>query len=390
MNGLMLPTGSKPPLTGDTATSDRGLATSPSAQVKPEIGFGAAAPGQPSPSAHPAPHRKLSASPPHSGRIVSGGGAGAGARSAASLAFIPRTFRSSAGIRKPLSRCSEFELADMLDRNERILSTPLPTVPAQEPATPAAHARREAQSRARERLRKETDDIRRELLAKRGVRQIQEDMSQWHVDGRAAGAMSKEALAAAMGKLSVRADRPSASSDLACSSSSNDGGHVACNDSLAWQRDTVGVKKRLAEEVPTFHGLRLQETLALESAALVAEMDRERRAEEVRSTNGRERTVANSLPAGPAHRLGRKSVSSASNTFRRGSGSPIFSGGVGIKAEEGSDEEVGDNDGDDDDAEEQRRTVSPSDFFEDGDGDGAGGEGEGELYEEMVFEDEFE
>ncbi|KAN0061971.1 hypothetical protein ACQY0O_005966 [Thecaphora frezii] len=411
MNGLMLPTGSKPPTTGDTGAHlgvpGRSASTSPGTAASVLL----ATTHLPSPQAC-----RMSVSPPK-----------ASAKSAASLAFIPRTSRTSTVVRKPLSRCSEFELADMLDRNQRILATPLPSL---EPHLSPSSAARTPPTRARERLRRETDDIRRELLAKRGLRQIRDDMSRWQIDDakasdpRSASPTSKEALAEAMQRLSVQASAPSGSA-----SARSIEGQRSLSDSLAWQRDTLAVKRRLAQETQNaIPGSRVQQlsyeqSLALQSAALVAERERERRAEEaaaaasVGASASRDRTH-NGLPAGPAHRLGRKSISSGSNAVRKGAGSPPSGGagrfgpcpGFGVAARRSShtnaaptcfdqdelatvaaataESDYDPNDDDEEDVDEHRLPVSPSDNYE-ADDDPDAFRCAGDM-DDMAFDNEFD
>lgn len=79
-------------------------------------------------------------------------------RSATAAAFIPRTSRNSAGVRKPLSRCTEGELSNMLDRNERLLADP--DVARRLPAS------------AQGQLRADTEAYRSQLQELRSIREI--------------------------------------------------------------------------------------------------------------------------------------------------------------------------------------------------------------------------
>ena len=66
-----------------------------------------------------------------------------------------------------------------------------------------------------------------------------------------------------------------------------------------------------------------EQSVALQTAALLAEMERERRADEVRASAIKERS-SNGLPSGSAHRQGRKAASSANLAHRRASGTKPF------------------------------------------------------------------
>jgi len=100
-------------------------------------------------------------------------------------------------------------------------------------------------------------------------------------------------------------------------------------ESFGWSRDTVGVKKRLAQSSSAYHpGRRVQamsyeQSLAIQSAALLAERERERRTEDSRlkgTTMARDKP-SSGMPSGAAHKAGRKSISSCSGSMRKFSAS---------------------------------------------------------------------
>ncbi len=105
-------------------------------------------------------------------------------------------------------------------------------------------------------------------------------------------------------------------------------------EAFGWTRDTLAVKKRLAQASGAFlpgrkvQAMGFEQSLAIQSAALLAERERERRTDELRAKPmpaSREKSSLG-VPSGAAHRLGRKSISSCSGSMRKhsmsGSASP--------------------------------------------------------------------
>ncbi|SPO20224.1 uncharacterized protein UTRI_00621_B [Ustilago trichophora] len=302
MNGLLLPTGSKQPLRGDAS-----LSISPpsplkvenphfTSHVKAEIpsptstgptsyGFGSIASSSRPSLTSPQSHTSVSTT-----SSVRSGLRSSASNGAASLAFIPRSSRNSAVVQKPIHLCSEFELEQRLDRNERILSTLEAT-----------------QTPTKDRLRAETEAIRDAILSLRAMRDVNEGISTVQLNDP-----SKEAeLESALLGLSVKE-----ASHLGTSPPS---------DAFGWSRDTVAVKKRLAQSSGAYlPGRKVQtmgyeQSLAIQSAALLAERERERRTEESRlKTTGAPRDKPSlGVPSGAAHKLGRKSISSCSGSMRK-------------------------------------------------------------------------
>lgn len=304
MNGLLLPTGSKQPLRGDTS-----LSISPPAQlkvesptlsshVKTEIPF----PTSTGPASHgygnfasssrpslKSPQSHTSVSTSTSGR--SGLRSQSASNGAAALAFIPKTSRNSTAVQKPIHLCSEFELEQRLDRNERILST----------------LESSAQTPTKQRLRSETEAIRDAILSLRALRDVNDGISSVQLQDP-----SKEAeLESALLGLSVQE-----ASALGTSPPS---------DAFGWSRDTIAVKKRLAQSSGAYHpGRKVQamgyeQSLAIQSAALLAERERERRTEEsrIKSSAAPRDKPSLGVPSGAAHKLGRKSISSCSGSMRK-------------------------------------------------------------------------
>ncbi|CDU24165.1 uncharacterized protein SPSC_02794 [Sporisorium scitamineum] len=318
MNGLFLPTGSKQPLRGDTSLR----ISSPPALVKPESpGFSShvkietTSPTLTSPSSHrlgssPGKSSALHTRGPTHSHIAANGLrspslSSNGSAAAASLAFIPRTSRNSAAVQKPIHLCSEFELEQRLDRNERILSTLEAT-----------------QTPTKERLRAETEAIRDAILSLRAMRDVNEGISSVQLQDP-----SKEAeLESALLGLSVKE-----ASNLDTSPPS---------DSFGWSRDTVAVKKKLAQSSGAYlpgrkvQAIGYEQSLAIQSAALLAERERERRTEEARIKSpavAREKPSLG-VPSGAAHKLGRKSISSCSGSMRKHSASHSVSPPKSIRA----------------------------------------------------------
>ncbi|TKY90772.1 hypothetical protein EX895_000770 [Sporisorium graminicola] len=318
MNGLLLPTGSKQPLRGDASLHN----SSPPSLVKPESpGFSSHVKTETlSPTLTlPSSHRfgsspgKSSASNMRGSAVASSGGNGLrspslssnGSGAAASLAFIPRTSRNSAAVQKPIHLCSEFELEQRLDRNERILSTLEAT------QTPTV-----------ERIRSETEAIRDAILSLRAMRDVNEGISSVQLQDP-----SKEAeLESALLGLSVK-----------------ENSHLGTSppfDSFGWSRDTVAVKKKLAQSSGAYHpgrkvqAMSYEQSLAIQTAALLAERERERRTEEARIKSPAVARDKPSLgvPSGAAHKLGRKSISSCSGSMRKHSTSHSVSPPKAIRA----------------------------------------------------------
>ena len=301
MNGLLLPTGSKQPLRGDTS-----LSISPPTQLKAEDphfvghvkteissptstgpashGFGSSRPSLKSPQSH----TSVSST---TGSVQSGLRSPSTPQSAAALAFVPRTARNSAAVQKPIHQCSEFELEQRLDRNERILS-----------------ALEATQTPTKDRIRLETEAIRDAILTLRAMRQVHDGISSVQLQDP-----SKEAeLESALLGLSVK----EAPSQLGTSPPA---------DAFGWSRDTVAVKKKLAQSSGAYHpgrkvqAMGFEQSLAIQSAALLAERERERRTEESRlKGQGAPRDKPSlGVPSGAAHKLGRKSISSCSGSMRK-------------------------------------------------------------------------
>ncbi|CBQ67957.1 conserved hypothetical protein [Sporisorium reilianum SRZ2] len=315
MNGLLLPTGSKQPLRGDTSLH----ISSPLSPVKPESpGFSShvktetASPTLTSPSAHrfgsspgksSASHARASAATSHGGNglrspSLSSNGSSA---AAASLAFIPRTSRNSAAVQKPIHLCSEFELEQRLDRNERILSTLEAT-----------------QTPTKDRLRSETEAIRDTILSLRAMRDVNEGISSVQLQDP-----SKEAeLESALLGLSV-----------------NEGSNLGTSppsDSFGWTRDTVAVKKKLAQSSGAYlpgrkvQAMGYEQSLAIQSAALLAERQREEA--RIKGPAVVRDKPSLGVPSGAAHKLGRKSISSCSGSMRKHSASHSVSPPKAIRA----------------------------------------------------------
>lgn len=312
MNGLVLPTGSKQPLRGDAS-----LSISPPAQLKqegfplrPVVKSEASSPVSPAVASFDVrataddAHRRLpspqsrgpanplttrwTAHPPSSAPS-----------SAAAFAFIPKTARNSASVQKPIHQCSEFELEQRLDRNQRILS-----------------ALEATQSPTKERLSVEAEAIRDAIRSLRAMRDVNEAISSVQLNDP-----SKQAdLESALLGLSVKEEDYLGTSPPA--------------EAFGWTRDTLAVKKRLAQASGAFlpgrkvQAMGFEQSLAIQSAALLAERERERRTDELRAKPmpaSREKSSWG-VPSGAAHRLGRKSISSCSGSMRKhsmsGSASP--------------------------------------------------------------------
>ncbi|PWY98790.1 hypothetical protein BCV70DRAFT_27768 [Testicularia cyperi] len=305
MNGLLLPCGPRTPVRGDShgvsATSPPLAAKQESDQHAPikhddHSRFNPDRPlkGDDSIAGEP---RRASASLRSNSGFSHGTGPGVGPNltAAASLAFIPRSSRSSTGLRKPIHQCSEFDLEQMLDRNERILTA------LQHTHTPT-----------KERLLEETETIRAAIRSIRAVRDV------------------------GSGILGVKLEEPTAEAELETAllglnvkEEASLAGTSPPADSFGWSRDTVAVKKKLAQDSATFspgrkvQSISYEHSLAIQTAALVAEMERERKGEEQRSKAGnssRDKAGRGGVPSGAAHRLGRKSISSCSGSMRRFSG----------------------------------------------------------------------
>ncbi|SNX81878.1 uncharacterized protein MEPE_00583 [Melanopsichium pennsylvanicum] len=299
MNGLLLPTGSKQPLRGDTS-----LSISPPSQLKVEgpillshvkakplspTATGPSATGfeGPSSGAHPS----LTSSHSHTSvSMTSSGLRSPASHGPASLAFIPRTSRNSAIVQKPIHLCSEFELEQRLDRNERILS-----------------ALETTRSPTKDRLRQETEAIRDAILSLRAMRNVNEGISTVQLNDP-----SKEAeLESALLGLSVKEAPNFGTSPPA--------------ETFGWSRDTVAAKKRLAQSSGAYlpgrkvQAIGYEQSLAIQTAALLAERDRERSLEDSRlkSSAATREKPSPGVPSGAAHKLGRKSISSCSGNMRK-------------------------------------------------------------------------
>lgn len=304
MNGLLLPAGSKQPVRCDTA-----LSISPPAHVKAEehiktepyspTSLGTTSYGSGDHASSSRPSQTPSASHKSAPAATSHGRAGLRSPSssrgpAAALAFIPRTSRNSNAVQKPIHLCSEFELEQRLDRNERILS-----------------ALETTQTPTKDRLRVETEAIRDRIRSLRAMREVNDGISSVQL-----GDPSKEAeLESALLSLSVQE-----ASAL---------GTSPTTEAFGWSRDTVAVKKKLAQSSGAYlpgrkvQALGYEQSLAIQSAALQAERDRERRFEEPRIKSpaaSRDKTSLG-VPSGAAHRMGRKSISSCSGSMRKYSAS---------------------------------------------------------------------
>ena len=291
MNGLLLPSGSKQPLRGDAALSVaspiqlKAEESSSLPHTKAEV---------PSPtSTAPVSHglesvagssrSHLTSSQSRPGVSAAGGGrsgprGSSASSSAAALAFIPKTARNSAAVQKPVHLCSEFELEQRLDRNERILSTLEAT-----------------KSPTKDRLRAETELIRDAIRSIRAMRDVNDGISTVKLDNPSNEAELESALLG----LTVKE-----SSQL---------GTSPPTESFGWSRDTVGVKKRLAQSSGTYHpgrkvqAMSYEQSLAIQSAALLAERERERRIEDSRLKS----------TTNPRDKLARKSISSCSSSMRK-------------------------------------------------------------------------
>uniref|UniRef100_V5EMY4 Uncharacterized protein n=2 Tax=Kalmanozyma brasiliensis (strain GHG001) TaxID=1365824 RepID=V5EMY4_KALBG len=190
--------------------------------------------------------------------------------------------------------CSEFELEQRLDRNERLLS-----------------ALETTQTPTKDRLRAETDAIRDAILSIRAMRDVNDGVSSVQlVDPSKEAELESALLGLSVGEASALGTSP-------------------MNEAFGWSRDTVAVKKKLAQSSGAYlPGRRVQaigyeQSLAIQSAALQAERDRERRFEEPRMKAAAAPREKPSLgvPSGAAHRLGRKSISSCSGSMRKNSAS---------------------------------------------------------------------
>lgn len=371
MNGLILPTGSQQPLRGDTS-----LSISPPTQLKAEAPYSPhnVKPEFPSPvstetsyygyasntsgSRQPVTPSQSRTSESSVGTTQSGRRGSAAASGAASLAFIPRSSRNSAAVQKPIHLCSEFELEQRLDRNERILST-----------------LESAQTPTKDRLRAESQVIRDAIRNLRAMRDVNDAISSVQLNDP-----SKEAeLESALLTLSVQ--------------EASHFGTSPPSEAFGWTRDTVGVKKRLAQASGAYHpGRKVQamgyeQSLAIQSAALLAERERERKFEDarVKSPAATRERPSLSVPAGAAHKLGRKSISSCSGSMRKSSSShsvsppkPLRAGGpfarnLDYGPDHDAELEGGDSDQDlfynvpDDDGEEEEEEHShPGPRHEDG------------------------
>ncbi|GAC99277.1 hypothetical protein PHSY_006878 [Pseudozyma hubeiensis SY62] len=304
MNGLVLPIGSKQPLRGDA--SHHAAPLSPvkldSSGLASLVKTEGSSPTQRAFGGAANVSRASLTSPTSSSSVSSVGSSGPNAlrsalstssnTSAAALAFIPRTSRNSAAVQKPIHLCSEFELEQRLDRNERILSTLEAT-----------------QSPTKDRLRLETEAIRDVILSLRAMRDVNDGISSVDLKDP-----TKEAeLESALLGLSVK-----------------DAAHLGTSppsDAFGWSRDTVAVKKKLAQSSGAYHpGRKVQamgyeQSLAIQSAALLAERERER----LKSTPAPRERPSLGVPSGAAHRLGRKSISSCSGSMRKNSSSHSIS-----------------------------------------------------------------
>lgn len=319
MNGLLLPTGSKQPLRGDTslhATPHSPVKVeSPilTSHVKTEIHSPTASapvphdfcsitaslrPSLTSPLLQTSAFITTSAAQDGLGSFSSTS-SGTAAAAAAALAFIPRTSRNSAAVQKPIHLCSEFELEQRLDRNERILSTLQAT-----------------QSPTKDRLRSETEAIRDAILSHRAMRDVNDGVSSVQLNNPTKQAELESALLG----LSVKD-----ASQLGTSPPS---------EAFGWSRDTVAVKKKLAQSSGAYHpGRKVQtmgyeQSLAIQSAALLAERERER----LKSVPPPREKPSLGVPSGAAHRLGRKSISSCSRSMRKSSASHSISPPSALRA----------------------------------------------------------
>lgn len=300
MNGLLLPTGSKQPLRGDTST----LSVSPPAQLKVETSTFSpshakvenVSPTSGGPTTNGFTRRPSLKSPQSHASISTTNSVRSGVRSssasngAASLAFIPRTSRNSAAVQKPIYLCSEFELEQRLDRNERILST-----------------LESSQTPTRDRLRAETEIIRDAIRSFRAMRQVNDGITTVQLNDP-----------------SNEAELESALLGLSVQEASNLGTSPPA-EAFGWSRDTIAVKKRLAQTSGAYQpGRKVQamgyeQSLAIQNAALLAERERERRSEESRlkSAAAPRDKASLGVPSGAAHKLGRKSISSCSGSMRK-------------------------------------------------------------------------
>ncbi|KAJ9476634.1 hypothetical protein PHBOTO_000292 [Pseudozyma hubeiensis] len=303
MNGLVLPIGSKQPLRGDA--SHHAAPLSPVKVESPGLSYHikteGSSPTQRAFGSAPNVSRASLTSPTSHSSVSSVGGSRRNLRSgsstsnntsAAALAFIPKSSRNSAAVQKPIHLCSEFELEQRLDRNERILSTLEAT-----------------QSPTKDRVRLETEAIRDVILSLRAMRDVSDGISSVDLKDP-----TKEAeLESALLGLSVK-----------------DAAHLGTSppsDAFGWSRDTVAVKKKLAQSSGAYHpGRKVQamgyeQSLAIQSAALLAERERER----LKSTPAPRERPSLGVPSGAAHRLGRKSISSCSGSMRKNSSSHSIS-----------------------------------------------------------------
>ncbi|PWN46577.1 hypothetical protein IE53DRAFT_382776 [Violaceomyces palustris] len=207
----------------------------------------------------------------------------------ASLAFIPRTSRTSAGIRKPLNQYKEFELVDLLATHEAALKSQ--TNPSRNsPTAPLLQARIQAEAEKRQRLLKRADEIRNELETRRNVRHLGHGLGRWRLQDSSDPPGAKRDLSDQMSRLTVGV---AAGSSACCSSSSSSSPAAAAvpgeHLSYGYDNDTLSVKKQLVEESSVHNPkhrvqqLSYAHSVALQSAALAAEMELEKKAEASRN-----------------------------------------------------------------------------------------------------------
>lgn len=181
----------------------------------------------------------------------------------------------------------------MLDRNERILAT-----------------LSQSQAPIKLRLTRETETLRDAIRSVRAVREMDTGISAVQISN----VPNQNELETALGGLSV-------------SDHKHLYGVSPPAEGFGWTRDTLAVKKKLAQDSATYQpgrkvqAMSYEQSLSIQTAALVAEMERERKAEEHRLKAiaiVREKSSLG-VPSGAAHRQGRKSISSCSGSMRKSS-----------------------------------------------------------------------